>query len=110
MPRAEVALAVSTLADAWQAYPVSAVACAAGLRTQDAGAATVAELMELLGYRTRLREWFQPVAMRPIRCVDTGTRLRLASIATEAAAACFVWTDGAVSARQVADAARARAG
>eukprot|EP00969_Alexandrium_andersonii_P241986 10686996-Alexandrium_andersonii.AAC.1 len=66
--------------------------------------------MELLGYRTRLREWFQPVAMRPICRKDIGTRLRLASVSTEAAAACFVWTEGAVSARQVADAARARAG
>eukprot|EP00969_Alexandrium_andersonii_P104994 4632824-Alexandrium_andersonii.AAC.1 len=66
--------------------------------------------MEWLGYRTRLREWFQLAAMRPIHCVGTGTMLRLASVATEAAAACFVWADGAVSARQVADAARARAG
>eukprot|EP00969_Alexandrium_andersonii_P216683 9570810-Alexandrium_andersonii.AAC.1 len=31
------------------------------------GAATVAELTELLGYRARLWEWFQPLATRPIR-------------------------------------------
>eukprot|EP00969_Alexandrium_andersonii_P263686 11655150-Alexandrium_andersonii.AAC.1 len=60
MPRAEVALAVGTLSEAWQAYPVSVVACAAGLRAQDADAATVAELMGLLGYQARVREWFQP--------------------------------------------------
>eukprot|EP00969_Alexandrium_andersonii_P037366 1637214-Alexandrium_andersonii.AAC.1 len=66
--------------------------------------------MDLLGYRTRFREWVQPVSLRPICSKDVGTRLRLASVYTEAAAACFVWTDGAVSARQVADAARARAG
>eukprot|EP00969_Alexandrium_andersonii_P101454 4475972-Alexandrium_andersonii.AAC.1 len=47
MPLAEVARAVSTLVDAWQAYAVGVIACAAGLHTRDVDAATVAELMEL---------------------------------------------------------------
>eukprot|EP00969_Alexandrium_andersonii_P185529 8198369-Alexandrium_andersonii.AAC.1 len=60
MPRGEVARAVGVLTEAWKACPVCVMACAAGLRAQDVGAATVAELMELLGSRARLREWFRP--------------------------------------------------
>eukprot|EP00969_Alexandrium_andersonii_P263197 11634426-Alexandrium_andersonii.AAC.1 len=65
--------------------------------------------MAVLGCQSRLREWFQPVVSRPIRSRDRGTRLRPASVAA-AAAACFVWIDGAVAARQVRDAAKAKMG
>eukprot|EP00969_Alexandrium_andersonii_P151846 6714554-Alexandrium_andersonii.AAC.1 len=49
-------------------------------------------LLAQIGYRERVGGWYRPVVLRPLTSSDPGCRLRMASLAAEAAAQCFVLT------------------
>eukprot|EP00969_Alexandrium_andersonii_P082858 3653804-Alexandrium_andersonii.AAC.1 len=54
-----------------------------------------------IGYGDRVGEWHRPVVLRHLTSNDPGCRLRVASLAAEAAAQCFVLTGGAAEADAV---------
>eukprot|EP00969_Alexandrium_andersonii_P333523 14740248-Alexandrium_andersonii.AAC.1 len=55
-------------------------------------------LLAQIGDHERVGEWHRPVALRPLTASDPGCRLRMVSLAAEAAAQCFVLTGGAAEA------------
>eukprot|EP00969_Alexandrium_andersonii_P013143 573583-Alexandrium_andersonii.AAC.1 len=58
-------------------------------------------LLAQIGYHETVREWHRPVVLRPLTASDPGCRLRMLSLAAEAAAHCFVLTGGAAEADAV---------
>eukprot|EP00969_Alexandrium_andersonii_P275709 12185153-Alexandrium_andersonii.AAC.1 len=67
-------------------------------------------LLAQIGYGERAGEWHRPVVLRPLTSSDPGCRLRMASLAAEAAVQCFVLTGGAAEADAVSRAAGRLAG
>eukprot|EP00969_Alexandrium_andersonii_P023827 1040042-Alexandrium_andersonii.AAC.1 len=62
-------------------------------------------MLAQIGYNERVRAWRRPVVLRPLTSSDPGCRLRMVSLAADAAAQCFVLTGGAVEADVVGRAA-----
>eukprot|EP00969_Alexandrium_andersonii_P218812 9664062-Alexandrium_andersonii.AAC.1 len=62
-------------------------------------------LLAQIGHGERVGEWYRPVVLRPLTSSDRGCRLRMASLAAEAAVQCFVLTGAAAEADAVSRAA-----
>eukprot|EP00969_Alexandrium_andersonii_P220428 9736147-Alexandrium_andersonii.AAC.1 len=62
-------------------------------------------LLAQIGHCERAGDWHRPVVLRPLTASDPGCRLRVVSLAAEAAAQRFVLTGGAAEADAVGRAA-----
>eukprot|EP00969_Alexandrium_andersonii_P197084 8707846-Alexandrium_andersonii.AAC.1 len=92
---------IGRLVAGWSTYPFCAVACQAGLRFRALSTHNMLVLLTQIGYHERVREWRRPVVFRPLTASDPGCRLRMLSLAAEAAAHCFALTGGAAEADAV---------